>query len=53
MGMILWGIGNFVLGVANLMIAVRKEKSGLEAPFNWLAAFLGVVTGACLILINL
>lgn len=47
------GIVNLALGVLNLGLAIRKEKSGKEAPINWIAAYLGMVTGSCIILINL
>lgn len=47
------GIVNLALGVLNLGLAIRREREGEEAPINWIAAYLGMVTGACIIIINL
>jgi uncharacterized membrane protein YqgA involved in biofilm formation len=44
------GIVNLALGIVNLLIAIKKEKEGKEAPINWIAAYLGMVVGACLII---
>jgi hypothetical protein len=44
------GIVNLALGIVNLLIAIKKEKEGKEAPINWIAAFLGMVLGSCIII---